>query len=239
MTAMSSTPPRPPRRPVVGSRNPTARPRKVAGSRDDQTAAELLEHPGDDSTPIEETDQEPAGEPASAARTGALGSLRTTVVLVVVLLLLAAVAAGESWYLWLRDEPTVSASRPVVTGQLAHQAAVEAASSATEEILSTSYKNYDDQVDQATSKMTDSFAAEYRKTVDDIRADFVKAHTQLQVDVVASGVVRASSQQVQALLFLNQYVQKKGKDTTSTPYRALVTVVHTDHGWLVSDIETQ
>lgn len=200
---------------------------------------EILEHPGGDSTPVEEPGREPADDPTSAARTGALGSLRTTVVLVVVLLLLAAVAAGESWYLWLRDEPTVSASRPVVTGQLAHQAAVEAASSATEEILSTSYKNYDDQVDQATSKMTDSFAEEYRKTVDDIRADFIKARTELQVDVVAAGVVRASSEQVQALLFLNQYVQKKGKDTTSTPYRALVTVVHTEHGWLVSDIETQ
>jgi Mce-associated membrane protein len=87
--------------------------------------------------------------------------------------------------------------------------------------------------------MTDSFAAEYRKTVGDIRGDFVEAKTELTVKVVAAGVVRASSQQVQALLFLNQYVQKQGKDTAFTPYRALVTVVHTEHGWLVSDIETQ
>ncbi|MCW2792418.1 MAG: hypothetical protein JWO76_1516 [Nocardioides sp.] len=170
---------------------------------------------------------------------GLLGSVRTTVVLVVALVLLVGVAAGEAWYLWLRDEPVVSASRPVVTGEMAHRAAVEAATQDTEEILSTSYKNYDEQVDQATSRMTDSFAAQYRTTIGDIRDRFVAQRTELLVKVVGAGVVRASAEQVQALLFLNQYVTRAGKDTTFTPYRALVTVVHTDHGWLVSQIETK
>jgi Mce-associated membrane protein len=44
---------------------------------------------------------------------------------------------------------------------------------------------------------------------------------------------------VQALVFLNYYVSKNGGDTTYTAYRALVTVVHTDRGWLVSGIETK
>jgi len=44
---------------------------------------------------------------------------------------------------------------------------------------------------------------------------------------------------VQALVFLNQYVSKDGGDTTYTPYRALVTVVHTDRGWLVSGLDTK
>jgi len=245
---------------VVGSRNPTARPRRVAGLRDDAAPAPdevspapdeaspvkapSVEAPptADEASPVEAPpapDEASPVEPAASRGSGTLGSLRTTVVLVVVLVLLAAVAAGESWYLWLRPDPTVSASRPVVTGQLAYQAAVEAASSDTEEILSTSYQNYDDQVTQATSKMTDSFAKEYRQTVGDIRDKFVADKTVLTVKVAAAGVVRASSSQVQALLFLNQYVQKKGEKTTATPYRALVTVVHTEHGWLVSDLETQ
>ncbi len=176
---------------------------------------------------------------AAGQRPTRLGSGRATVVLLVVLLLLVAVAAGESWYLWLRDEPAASASRPVVTGRLAQQAAVTAASSATEEILSRSYKNFDGQVDRATSKMTDSYAEEYRASVDGLRADFVRAKTELRVVVRASGVVRASSQEVQALLFLDQYVRKAGSAPTTTPYRALVTVVHTEHGWLVSDIESR
>ena len=56
---------------------------------------------------------------------------------------------------------------------------------------------------------------------------------------MAQGVVHATRTEVQALLFLNQYVSKDGGDTTYTPYRALVTVVHTDRGWLVSDLETK
>lgn len=163
---------------------------------------------------------------------------RSTTVLLVVLVLLLAVAAGESWYLWLRPGPTVSAARPVVTGPLTQQAAVEAASSATEEILSTSYRNYDAQVSQATSRMTDAFAQEYRKTVAGLRARFIADRTQLQVRVVRAGVVRASSGQVEALLFLDKY-QKSGQHTSFTPYRALVTVVHTQHGWLVSGLQTQ
>jgi len=173
------------------------------------------------------------------ARDGFLGSARTTTVLLVVVALLVAVLAGESWYLWLRPEPSVSASRPVVTGQLTHQAAVDAASSATEEILSTSYADYDQQVRQATSKMTDAFAADYRKTVSDLRDRFIADRTRLQVNVVDAGVVRASSQRVVALLFLDKYVHKQGQATAFTPYRALVTVVHTDHGWLVSDLQAR
>ena len=88
--------------------------------------------------------------------------------------------------------------------------------------------------------MTDDFAKEYRQTADDIKDDFVAAKTELQV---RGGRRRASCRrartQVQALLFLNQYVSKDGGDTAYTPYRALVTVVHTDQGWLVSDIETK
>jgi Mce-associated membrane protein len=161
------------------------------------------------------------------------------VVAVVVLLL---VGAGEIFYLVRDDTPTVSASRPVVTGELTHRAAVEAAARSTEEILSTSYENYDEQVEQAAAKMTDAFAAEYRQTSDGIRDQFVASKTKLQVKAVAQGVVQASPAQVQALLFLDQYVEKTEDGQPRTDYRqyrALVTVVHTDQGWLVSNIETQ
>jgi Mce-associated membrane protein len=164
---------------------------------------------------------------------------RSTVVLVVAILLLVGVAVAEGWYLWMREEPVVSAGRPVVTGEVAHRSAVEAASQAADEIVSTSYKNYDEQVDQAVSKMTDGFANQYRQTAEDVRPEFVEAKKEVQVEVAAAGVVRASPSQVEALLFLNQYVSSDGKETAYTPYRALVTVVDTDQGWLVSNIETK
>jgi Mce-associated membrane protein len=199
--------------------------------------------PPEPSPPVVEGEQAleppPTGAAAKEPPTAPTAGVRTTLVLVVAIVLLVGVAAAEAWYLWLREDPVVSSARPVVTGEVAHRSAVEAASEAADEIVSTSYRNYDEQVEQAVGKMTDGFAARYRQTAEDVRGEFVDAKKEVQVEVAAAGVVRASGTQVEALLFLNQYVTTDGRDTSYTPYRALVTVVDTDQGWLVSDIETQ
>jgi Mce-associated membrane protein len=159
-----------------------------------------------------------------------------------VIAVLALVGIGELVYLNRDPSPTVSAARPIVTGEVSHRAAVEAAARSTEQILSTTYQDYDKQVDQATSKMTDTFAADYRKLADSLKDKYTQQQMKLTVKAVAQGVVQASPDQVQALIFLNQYVEKvqDGKPATAySQYRALVTVVHTDQGWLVSDIKTQ
>lgn len=164
---------------------------------------------------------------------------RATVALAVTIVLLLLALAVEGWYVWLSDDAAASDSRPVVTGQVAHRSGVEAASRATEEILSRSFKAYDRQVEAATALMTEEFAAEYRATVTNVKKEFVAARTRLVMDVVTAGVVRATSEEVKALLFMNQSVTRRGGDTSVTEYRALVTVVRTDGGWLVSDIETR
>ena len=231
-------PPRPPRRPVVGSRHPTGRPRSVAGRR-----PEASESPAPPFAP-----EPPADDPARAAgddgtapatRSRLLTSGRTTLALVVALVLMSGVLAGEAWYLWFKGEPVVSASRPVVTGEIAHRAAVESARQGVTEILSYGYQDFDEQIDEATSLMTDSFADEFRQTAGDVKKEFVAERTEQDIRVVAASVVQASSQQVRALLFLDQYVVKGTEGTSVTPYRALVTMVHTEGGWLVSDIETK
>ena len=90
--------------------------------------------------------------------------------------------------------------------------------------------------------MTPSFAEQFRKTAADVKSDFVANKTQQLVKVRGTSVVRASDSQVQALIFLDQYVTKKGDrsqpGTDYTPFRALVTMVHTEHGWLVDNIDT-
>ena len=257
MTSTSRPSGRRPTRPVVGSRNPTGRPRQVAGR--GQPPADKLHDPVDDGAteapaadappqppqtepppPGAVADPSPAPPPPTpAVPSDGSSGLRTTLVLVVALVVLIGVAAFEGWYLWLREDPVVSSDRPVVTGEVAHRSAVEAASEAADEIVSTSYTNYDEQVDQAVGMMTDEFAGRYRQTAEDVREQFVDARKEVQVEVAAAGVVRASPSQVEALLFLNQYVTTDGKDTSYTPYRALVTVVDTEQGWLVSDIETK
>ncbi|MFC6340527.1 hypothetical protein ACFP8W_00925 [Nocardioides hankookensis] len=239
------------------SRPATGRPRKIAGRttepvepastdgeggfeaqapgrlRTSTTDAPVVEDARASDAPVVEVRAERASKPPRR---------RLTWILVAVIAVLALVGIGEIVYLARDPDPTVSASRPVVTGDLSHRAAVEAAARSTEQILSTSYQDYDGQVDKATEKMTDTFAKEYRATADGIKDDFIAQQTKLQVKAVAQGVVQASPVQVQALLFLNQYVEKQqdGQPKTSyAQYRALVTVVHTDQGWLVSNIETQ
>ena len=52
-------------------------------------------------------------------------------------------------------------------------------------------------------------------------------------------MVRATDEQVQALVFLDSRISERGRDPVLLPYRTLVTMTRTGHGWLVSDIETR
>jgi hypothetical protein len=161
-----------PRRPVVGSRTSTSRPRKVAGRTPDASEPpedlpdefEVPEPP--DAPPPPAPPEEP--ESAHARPPGRVLSL----VLVVLVVLLAGVAAGEGWYLWGADDQNVpSASRPVVTSEVATASAVDTAAKALQDIVETSWKDYDKQVDEATTRMTPEFAKEYRGTAEPIAAD--------------------------------------------------------------------
>jgi len=254
---------RPPKRPVVGSRNPTGRPRKVAGRRDappatpeaEETAVEVEEPveaadvPLEELPPPSESELLDSSDPDAAdlpeeERKGRLDSplftsRRTTLVLSVVLVVLLGVLGAQAWYVVSDDEPVVSSDRPVVTGDIASKSAVDAAAQSTEEILSYGYNDFDAQIDEATSKMTDTFAGRYRETAAGVRQEFVEKKTEQEVRVVGQSVVQASSEKVLALLFIDQYVVRDGASTNVTPYRALVTMVHTDNGWLVDGIETK
>jgi Mce-associated membrane protein len=160
-------------------------------------------------------------------------------VLVVAAVLLAALVAAEAWYLYGDSDPVPSAERPVVTGKVTHRSAVETAARSTTEILSYGFEDFDAQIEDATTKMTEPFADEFRQTAADVKDRFVEQRITQEIRIVASSVVSASDEEVRALLFLDQYVAKAGEGTSVTPYRALVTVRRSDGGWLVSDIETQ
>ena len=129
--------------------------------------------------------------------------------------------------------------QPVVIGSDDATAGVDAAAKAAQTILTRNFEKYDAQIDEATALMTPAFAKQFRDKADDVEAEFVAAKIDQQVRVVAQGVVHATRTEVQALLFMNYYVSKDGGDTTYTPYRVLVTVLHTDRGWLVSALDTK
>ncbi len=245
-----------PRRP--SSATPTSRPRRIAGSTG-PTLPETAEV--DETSPTEEVESplepEPEPEPdrdeATRSSPGLVDSPRTTRVLLGTIVALAVVTLAGGIFLWVDDDETGTASdspsgttsgpadadNPVrITGEDA-QVAVAAAAQAAYTIVATSYQDYDAQVDEAVELMTPTFAEEYRQTAEDVEDAIVSSKTEVQVKVVAQGVVRADQEQVQALVFLNQYVTRSGKNAVYTPYRALVTMVHAEQGWLVSDLDTK
>lgn len=178
--------------------------------------------------PLEDVTQEKVSTP----------SRRVTVIAVALIVLLAGVAAAEGWYLWGRPDPVVSSQTPVVTGEVTATTAVDAAAKSAVDIVSSSYETYDEQVDLAASKMTDTFAEKFRETKAEIKKQFIAEKTNVTAEVSAQGVVQASAKQVIALVFLDQSTTKDGGQLKVAQYKVLVTVVRTASGWLVSQLET-
>jgi len=240
-----------PRRPA-SSRAPVSRPRRVAGQGAVPTDSTVAEVRGAPAPSLEAPEAEAptrddggfearklAPQPPSGLA-ALFDSRRATAILVALVVVLGLVAGGLFALDASRDEdPAKPSKQPVVIGADDATAGVDAAAKAAEKILTRSYQDYDQQVEDATALMTDAFAKEFQQTAGDVEDEFVAAKTDQQARVVAQGVVHATRTEVQALVFLNQYVSKDAGDTTYTPYRVLVTVLHTDRGWLVSGLDTK
>lgn len=209
-----------------------------------ETSDSLVETPDSTDESPDSTDETPESTDESPESTRGLATLfesrRVTVVLLGVVAVLALVAGGLFAWDAVRDDDVAKPSKqPVVVSADDATTAVDAAAKSAQTILTRTYQDYDKQVDAATDLMTPAFAKEFRTTTDDVKDKFVADQTDQQVRVVGQGVVHATRTEVQALLFLNYYVSKAGGDTTYTAYRALVTVVNTNGGWLVSGIDTK
>jgi Mce-associated membrane protein len=164
---------------------------------------------------------------------------RATGVLAACLLLSVTALAGEAWYLWGAPTPTVSASRPVVIGDIDAHAAVETAAQDAAQIFTTSWRTYDAHLARVSALMTEDFAAQYDSSAAPVRAQMVTSRTRTSTKVAASAVVRATPDQVLALLFLDQRTTTGGGPPSYDSRRALLTMVHTDQGWLVDNVQTQ
>jgi Mce-associated membrane protein len=257
----SGTGPRQPRRPKIGARTPTARPRKVAGRPagtdpeptevdepvepvepvqpvEIQEPAEVddVDEPTDE--PAEEHEHEhhlqewPNEEPFEAPR-----SRLATVVLVALVVLLMGVAAAEGWYLWGSDDPVVSTKRPVVIGQVSVASAVDVAAKSAANVTAWSYETYDEDVEADAALLTDEFAKEFRATKEASREKVLSQKLAVTAEVAMQGVVRASAEQVVALVYLDQSATRAGAELEVRQYTILVTVLRTDSGWLISKME--
>lgn len=163
---------------------------------------------------------------------------RTTGVLGVVAVGLAAVIGAEAWYLWGMSPPAPSAARPVVTGDIDAATAVAAAGQDAARIFTTSWRQYDAHVTAVTPLMTPAMAGRYRHSAAPVRRQVLADRTTTTTKVAGSGVVRATPDEVLALVFLDQRVKSAGSPATYTARRALVTMVRGDRGWLVDNVQT-
>jgi Mce-associated membrane protein len=258
-----------PRRP---SRTTTSRPRKIAGRDEAPAETTTSAAPASPAAPEKDatppTPPKPPRRPVAkgpdepADSSAPAGAGRTSTLLAVLGVLVLALVLQCGWFVWNavrdvevetasssaddeRDDDTsieVPSGRPVVLNQLAVQEGVDAAASAAQVMFARNWKSYDEGVDNAVALMTDEFGEEFRTTTEDVRQEFVRKQTEVQVRVVAQSVVRANETELEALIFLNQYVFRgEGKDakSTYTPYRALLTMVHTGNGWLVDGVDTK
>lgn len=253
-----------PRRPA-SSRGAVNRPRKIAGQSaatptDDAPLREPSEPattstaapPDADGVTQSPTPVEPPQrgmEPAPVlASPGATRMLVRILAVLAVLLLLQAL-----WWVrhtWLVDEPAepseatgaiaVPADRPVIENELAWKEGVDVAGQAIQAVSTRSYESYDADVEKATEFLTDDFADDFRTTTDDVKQDFVAKEAVMSVEIRSQAVVRANDAELQAIVFFDQTtVTTAGEDpgTVRSPFRALVTLVHTDQGWFVDRID--
>jgi len=255
----------PPKRPVVGSRTPGQRPRRVAGhtSRPAEESAtppveeqpRAVELPPVKIEPGAPAPESAAATPVAPPADGVLTRERTTVVLGAVLAALLVViavltwqvvdddepAASGAWHFQGADEPFEAPAHPMGVDYIEWRNASDASTNAVLAILTVDWKTYDEHLESVKKRMTDSFATEYARTAEDSRAKFVESRADYDFEVVGQSVISASANHVTSMLFLNQYVYKgTGKDRVGPDVyqvRVIVEAVPAGDEWLVDELK--
>lgn len=233
---MSATNTPRPRR-VAGHRPSTvaagSRPRKIADSRRVSVRAEAPTPPSaSPTTPAPPSEGKAVTLPVMPKDQGTAAAPRRLGRLSVVLALLAslgAVALGLlAWDLERMDDRAD-----------ARKAAQVVAAESVETILSYDHAAYDEGVEAAKSLMAGEFEREYAETIETVRPEVLESESVVRAEVVASSVVSAGPDRVEALLFVNQTTTGKQVEQPRVDLnRVVVTLVRGDDGvWLVSDLE--
>lgn len=191
--------------------------------------------------PAEEPVERPMGEPVAEAGPAQPvverhWSARPELAIVLVVLIVAAaaltvVAGRHAW-----DSTTPPDGQ--ITSEATRAVLLDEASTATAKVLSYHAATFDKDSAAAERLMTASMKAQYLKTLGQVRSSVAKYGLNLTADVVAIGMISATSQEVKALAFVNQSTTAKdSKNTQVDQVRALVTMQHTASGWRISDIK--
>lgn len=168
---------------------------------------------------------EPAGTPSST-------TTRAVPLLLVGLSTVALLLAGFVGYLVWSLSGMNDEAEARLTGR-------DVAAADVEKILSYDHASFDKGTAEAEKLMTTRFRKEYGDTVGLVREDALAKKSVVQAEVVASSVVEANADRVEALLFVNQTTDAQDLDEPRVDLnRVVVTLVPDgDGGWLVDDLE--
>jgi Mce-associated membrane protein len=151
-------------------------------------------------------------------------SRRLTIILGVV----AVLALGLSVAAWLDADRAERRERAAAE-------ALATAASATTAIFSYDYRGFDASVTNGKQFITGDFANEYAQTTATLKPAAEKEQAVVRAEVSSAGVVEASPDQVEVLLYVNQYrrnVNITGEKVVQN--RVVLTLVPVDGQWKVS-----
>ncbi len=137
--------------------------------------------------------------------------------------------AATAW-IWLRDGEG---------GDEAARAAQTAAERAVVPVLSYDFENLEADREAAKAQMTGRYRTEYDKLFALIEENAPETETRVGADVVASGIVRATDERVQVLVFVDRPTTNR-LSAEPTVYKDQVTLSMqlVDGVWLVDDMVT-
>jgi Mce-associated membrane protein len=184
------------------------------------------------SRPIEPVETAPVVEPAEIGSVVEPAETRAVPVLLIGLSVLALLLAGFVGYLAWSLSGLNDDAEARLTGR-------DVAAADVEKILSYDHATFDQGTAAAEKLMTERFRKEYGDTVGLVREDALAKKSVVTAEVVASSVVEADSDRVEALLFVNQTTDAKDlKRPRVDLNRVVVTLVPDgDGGWLVDMLE--
>jgi Mce-associated membrane protein len=150
---------------------------------------------------------------------------RRGVVAPLVAIALSTAVAGAGWY---QDQQ--ARQRDVAVRQ-----SLAAATSAAQAIFSYDYRSFDTGVVNARAFVTGQFAEEYAQTTTALKPNAVSEQAIVRAAVSASGVLSATPERVELLLYLNQY--RRNTNVTGEKVdqnRVVLTMVPVKGIWMVS-----
>ena len=154
--------------------------------------------------------------------------------------LLLGLPQGPVRALGLPEPPDLGDVRQAEQAQAASESAPSIAERAAAAILAYDYRTLDADRDAAQRFMTSSFAEQYTATFDKTVAPPARTYrAQVRAEVKGSSVVRATSDRVRVLLFIDQTTRSTANPRPQVALnRVEFDMVRTDGEWLVDDISS-